>query len=94
MAEGMERVYREVSGRLIASMAPNGVTPVLTVARVEELGFSAAIFPALTAMAAMTTVEKVLRRLKETGDSEHPELESFDFKRACRPPGHDASSPS
>lgn len=87
--EEMERVCHEVPGRLIANMAPTGVTPVLTVARLEELGFSAAIFPALTAMTAMTTMEKVLRRLKETGDSEHPELESFDFKRACSLLGFD-----
>jgi 2-methylisocitrate lyase-like PEP mutase family enzyme len=87
--EELARVCREVSGRLIANMAPTGVTPVLTVARLEELGFSAAIFPALTAMPAMTTVEKVLRRLKEHGDSQHPDLESFDFKRACRLFGFD-----
>jgi 2-methylisocitrate lyase-like PEP mutase family enzyme len=70
------------------------VTPVLTVVRLEELGLSAAILPAPTTMAALTIVEKVLRRLKETGDSEPPELESFDFNRACRPSGCDASSPS
>jgi len=80
----MERVCREVPGRLIANMAPTGVTPVLTVTRLEELGFSAAIFPALTAMTAMTTMEKALRHLKEHGDGTHPELESYDFKRACR----------
>jgi len=85
----MERVCREVPGRLIANMAPTGMTPVLTVARLEELGFSAAIFPALTAMTAMTTMEKVLRHLKEHGDSVHPGLESFDFKRACRLLGFD-----
>ena len=85
----MERVCREVPGRLIANMAPTGVTPVLTVTRLEELGFSAAIFPALTAMTAMATMEKALRRLKEHGDGTHPELESFDFKRACRLFGFD-----
>jgi len=87
--EEMERVCREVPGRLIANIAPTGVTPVLTVARLEELGFSAAIFPALTAMTAMTTMEAVLRHLKEYGDSEHPKIESFDFKRACRLLGFD-----
>lgn len=87
--EEMKRVCREVSGRLIANMAPTGVTPVVTVARLENLGFSAAIFPALTAMPAMTTMENVLRRLKETGDSRHPEHASFDFKRACRLFGFD-----
>lgn len=85
----MERVCREVPGRLIANMAPTGVTPVLTVTRLEELGFSAAIFPALTAMTAMTTMEKALRHLKEHGDGTHPELENFDFKRACRLFGFD-----
>lgn len=85
----MERICREVQGRLIANMAPTGVTPVLTVARLEEMGFSAAIFPALTAMTAMTTMEKVLRHLKETGDSEPSGVESFDFKRACRLLGFD-----
>ncbi len=87
--EEMKRVCREVSGRLIANMAPTGVTPVVTVASLENLGFSAAIFPALTAMPAMTTMENVLRRLKETGDSRHPEHASFDFKRACRLFGFD-----
>lgn len=85
----MERVCREVPGRLIANMAPTGVTPVLTAARLEEMGFSAAIFPGLTAMTAMTTMERALRRLKETGDSTHPDLETFDFKRACRLFGFD-----
>lgn len=85
----MERVCRQVPGRLIANMAPTGVTPVLTVTRLEELGFSAAIFPALTAMTAMTTMEKALRHLKEHGDGTHPELENFDFKRACRLFGFD-----
>jgi 2-methylisocitrate lyase-like PEP mutase family enzyme len=85
----MDRVCREVSGRLIANMAPTGVTPVLTMARLEELGFSAAIFPALTAMTAMTTMETALRHLKEAGDSSHPDLPTFDFKRACRLFGFD-----
>lgn len=85
----MERVCREVDGRLIANMAPTGVTPVLTAARLDEMGFSAAIFPALTAMTAMTTMERALRHLKETGDSTHPDLETFDFRRACRLFGFD-----
>ena len=43
----------------------------------------------LAAMPAMTTMENVLWRLKETGDSRHPEHASFDFKRACRLFGFD-----
>lgn len=88
-AEEMERVCREVGGRLIANIAPTGVTPVLDVGRLEEIGFSAAIFPALTAMTAMTTMETALRHLKETGDSALPELPVYDFKQACRLFGFD-----
>jgi len=85
----METVCREVPGLLIANMAPTGVTPELTVPRLQEFGYSAAIFPGLTAMTAMTTMETALRHLKDTGDSTHPELETFDFKRACRLLGFD-----
>jgi 2-methylisocitrate lyase-like PEP mutase family enzyme len=85
----MERVCREVPGRLLANMAPTGVTPLLTVARLAELGYSAAIFPAMTAMAAMAVVERSLVHLKEHGDSRHPELENFDFRRMCSLLGFD-----
>ena len=79
----MRRVCAEVPARLLANMAPTGVTPLLTAAELEAIGFSAAIFPAMTAMAAMAVVERSLRHLRETGDSRHPELEVFDFQRAC-----------
>ena len=85
----MEQVCREIPGKLIANIAPTGVTPELTVDRLEEIGYNAAIFPAQTAMTAMTTMEKALRHLKDTGDSRHPALETFDFKRACRILGFD-----
>ncbi|MEX1311547.1 MAG: isocitrate lyase/PEP mutase family protein [Candidatus Sulfomarinibacteraceae bacterium] len=85
----MERVCREVSGRLIANIAPTGVTPVVPVSRLEELGFAAAIFPALTAMTAMATMEIALRHFRETGESDHPELPNYDFKKACRLFGFD-----
>jgi 2-methylisocitrate lyase-like PEP mutase family enzyme len=85
----MEQVCREIPGPLIANIAPTGVTPVLPVSRLEEIGYNAAIFPALTAMTAMTTMETTLRHLKDTGDSAHPELPNFDFKRACRILGFD-----
>jgi 2-methylisocitrate lyase-like PEP mutase family enzyme len=85
----MARVCSEIDGRLIGNIAPTGVTPVVSVSRLEELGFAAAIFPALTAMTAMATMETALRHLKETGDSSHPGLSVYDFKRACRLFGFD-----
>ena len=87
--EEMARACREIPGRLIANIAPTGVTPELDVARLEEIGYAAAIFPALTAMTAMTTMEKALRHLKDSGNGTHPDLETFDFKRACRLFGFD-----
>lgn len=87
--EEMERVCREVPGRLLANMAPTGVTPLLTVERLAEIGFAAAIFPAMTAMAAMAVVERSLRHLKQQGDSRHPEVEFINFQRMCRLLGFD-----
>jgi 2-methylisocitrate lyase-like PEP mutase family enzyme len=87
--EEMERVCRQVPGRLLANMAPTGVTPLLPALRLEQLGYSAAIFPAMTAMAAMAVVDRSLRHLREHGDSRHPELENFDFQRMCRLLGFD-----
>lgn len=85
----MEQACREIPGRLIANIAPTGVTPELPIDRLQAIGYSAAIFPGLTAMTAMTTMEKTLRHLKDTGDSTHPDLPTFDFKRACRILGFD-----
>jgi len=87
--EEMERACREIPGKLIANIAPTGVTPELAASQLEKIGYNAAIFPALTAMTAMTTMETALRNLKETGDSTHPDLPTFDFKRACRILGFD-----
>jgi len=85
----MERVCREVPGRLMANMAPTGVTPLLSVSQLAEIGYSAAIFPAMTAMAAMAVVESSLRHLRENGESDHPDLANFDFQRMCRLLGFD-----
>jgi 2-methylisocitrate lyase-like PEP mutase family enzyme len=60
------------------------------VSRLEELGFAAAIFPALTAMTAMSTMETALRHLAETGESSHPGLPVYDFEKACRLFGFDS----
>lgn len=88
-AEEMKRVCSEIPGRLLANMAPTGVTPLLTASELANLGFSAAIFPAMTAMAALAVVETALRHLKQSGDSSHPELACFDFQRICRMLGFD-----
>ena len=85
----MARVCREVPGRLLANMAPTGITPLLPAARLAELGYAAAIFPATAAMAAMAAAERSLRHLREHGASHPPELELFDFTRMCRLLGFD-----
>lgn len=85
----MERAGCVIPGRLIANIAPTGITPVLSVDQLKAIGYNAAIFPGLTAMTAMTTMEAALRHLKDTGDSTHPDLPTFDFERACRILGFD-----
>lgn len=69
---------------LLANMADGGNTPILPVSTLKEIGFSAAIFPAITSLAANHAVDKALRILKETGTSQSPDLPLFDFREFCR----------
>ena len=82
--EEMARVCREVPGRLLVNMAEGGVTPILTVEELSAIGFAAAIFPAITPLAAMAAVRASLRSLKERGDSRPEGVERFSFAEMCQ----------
>jgi 2-methylisocitrate lyase-like PEP mutase family enzyme len=69
---------------VLANMASGGLTPILTARRLEEIGFSLAIFPALTSLAAAAAVHRALSTLKQQGRAADPGLELFDFQRFCR----------
>jgi 2-methylisocitrate lyase-like PEP mutase family enzyme len=68
---------------VLANMATGGVTPILSVARMREIGFSLAIFPALASLVAAAAVEKALQRLKADGMGDGGGEALFDFRRFC-----------
>ncbi|MFK8052919.1 MAG: oxaloacetate decarboxylase [Woeseiaceae bacterium] len=87
--EEMRTVCQEIDKPQLANMANGGDTPILDVDTLKSLGYSAAIFPAMTTLAAMAAVEKALRQFKATGSSVHDDIEHFDFADMCQMMGFD-----
>jgi 2-methylisocitrate lyase-like PEP mutase family enzyme len=65
----------------MANMADGGLTPILTAAELEALGYAFAIFPSMTSLIAASAMEKSLRSLKDTGAYDQNAL--FNFKEFC-----------
>jgi 2-methylisocitrate lyase-like PEP mutase family enzyme len=82
--EEMARIGRHLDVPLIANMVEGGRTPVLSKARLQELGYGIAIFPVTGLLAAAKALERVYAALKETGSSDTPGAELYGFDRLCR----------
>jgi 2-methylisocitrate lyase-like PEP mutase family enzyme len=82
--EEMRKVCSEFGLPVLANMAQGGVTPILPAGELQEIGFSLAIFPAMTALAAAAASYEALAHLKEHGEGICPGLPLFDFKRFCQ----------
>ncbi len=80
----MRRAVAAVDTPLLANMADGGKTPILDAGQLTQIGYRAAIFPAISALSAMAAVDKSLRHLKETGHSQHPDVPHFDFGDMCK----------
>jgi 2-methylisocitrate lyase-like PEP mutase family enzyme len=80
----MRGVCQRFDRPLLANMATGGLTPIKSVDELEALGFSLAIFPAMTSLAAAAAMEAALRGLKERGVAQTDGLPLFDFQRFCR----------
>ena len=74
---------------MMANMADGGKTPILPVAKLKEIGYAGAIFPAATALAANAAVAKMLHQLKDHGTSLSPEIPLYDFVKFSRMIGFD-----
>lgn len=79
----MRQVCQAIDTPNLANMADGGSTPMLSRDELLDIGYSAAIYPAMTALAAMAAVENALKRLKQTGKTEHDDIEHFDFELMC-----------
>lgn len=81
--EEMAHVCGQFDTPLVANMASGGVTPILDTARLKELGFQMAIFPALTSLVAAHAVQQALIALKEKGTGTDPQIPLYDFRTFC-----------
>ncbi|AUN32192.1 isocitrate lyase/PEP mutase family protein [Niveispirillum cyanobacteriorum] len=68
---------------MMANMADGGLTPIRDAKTLQSLGYSMAIFPAMTSLAAAAAMESALLNLKQTGTSLSPDVPLFNFKEFC-----------
>lgn len=78
--EEMREACARIDAPMMANMADGGRTPILPASKLEEIGYSLAIFPAITGLAAAAAVETALKTLKTTGTSISPDVPLFDFQ--------------
>ena len=67
--EEFARIAAQVDAPLVANMVEGGRSPVLTAARLRDLGYRIAIYPAIGFTAAAAAVEAAYRHLHETGST-------------------------
>ena len=67
----MVTIGRELGDKpLVANMVEGGRTPVLSNARLAEIGYALAIYPVAGLLSAAAALETVYRRIRETGSSQ------------------------
>lgn len=65
----METICRRIAQPCLANMADGGRTPILTNARLREVGYRAAIFPSAGFLAASAALRSVYQTLRQEGSS-------------------------
>jgi len=66
--------------RLLANMVPTGRSPVVPAARLREMGYAIAIYPAIAMTAACAAMDAVYRHLQAKGDSLDGPVGAFDMQ--------------
>ena len=77
--EEMRIACRQMTRPMMANMADGGRTPIRSAAELADIGYSLAIFPSITGLAAAAAAETALRVLKTEGTSNSPNLPLFGF---------------
>jgi len=77
----MERICRTLRLPLLANMVEGGKTPILSAARLQELGYAIAIFPATGFLAVGAALQKAYGAIRENGSTAGQPLELFEFQR-------------
>lgn len=69
---------------VMANMADGGLTPILPVKVLQEIGYAMAIYPSMTSLVAAAAMERALTALKTNGRYDGPDDPAlFDFKTFC-----------
>jgi 2-methylisocitrate lyase-like PEP mutase family enzyme len=77
----MEAIGRAFHQPLLANMVEGGKTPILPRARLAELGFQVAIYPAAGFLSTAATLDRMYSHLTTTGSSLDAPVPVFDFKK-------------
>lgn len=75
----MERICRSFDQPLLANMVEGGRTPVLPAARLQELGYALAIFPATGFLTVGAALTRSYSEIKTHGSTANRNLELYDF---------------
>jgi 2-methylisocitrate lyase-like PEP mutase family enzyme len=67
--EEMRRITAEVEGPCMVNMSETGLTPLLSAADLQEIGFSLVIFPSSAVRVTAHAVQAFMEDLRRTGDS-------------------------
>jgi 2-methylisocitrate lyase-like PEP mutase family enzyme len=75
----LERIPRAVPHPLLVNMLTGGVTPILTVAELERLGYKIVVCPIETLLAAGKAIQRVIESLLTRGRADLPDSEMLTF---------------
>ncbi len=78
--EELRIVGRQVRGPALVNVFEGGKTPMLGAAELEGMGFRLGIYPSQTHRAAIRAAQRVLRALKEDGDTNRVEADLATFQ--------------
>ena len=81
--EEMRKACSSFDLPMFANMSNGGLTPILPAKTLKAIGYSIAIFPAMTSLIALAAMRTALLRLKSEGLGESPDQEIFNFKEFC-----------
>jgi len=81
--EEMRQACAAFDRPVMANLSNGGLTPMLKADTLADIGFSFAIYPALTSVVAMAAMEQALIKLRDAGDADPAGMPIFDFKAFC-----------
>lgn len=79
----MRDICAAIDRPIMINMADGTDTPIMDSAKLQDIGFSIAIFPGTSTLAATTAMYKALSHLKDHGTSQSENVELYDFNKFC-----------